>query len=295
VTPLHPVATDGNADLAGEAYWSSQWESMRSYRPIDVEDGSLLNHMNRQFDALFARYLAPVMQSGGDLLEIGCARSEWLPYFSRRFGLRVHGLDYSDVGCRQAEVALQMAGVPGEIRHGDMFAPPVDWLGRFDVVMSWGLVEHFEDTGAALGAVARFARPGGLVLTVVPNMVGTVGLVQRLLNRPVFDLHVPVSAMRLRDAAAAAGLEVLHNDWFGASNFWVANLNGLDQASVAYWLKRQALRGVCALSVGSWLIERLVGPLPATEAFAPYIVSIARRPAAAGEMAVRRQATPPAL
>jgi cyclopropane fatty-acyl-phospholipid synthase-like methyltransferase len=29
------------------------------------------------------------------LLEIGCARSAWLPYFAQEFGIDVSGLDYS--------------------------------------------------------------------------------------------------------------------------------------------------------------------------------------------------------
>lgn len=268
------------SDLVGETYWSTLWSSMESFQPIDVDEPSLLNHMNRQFDDWFARFLGAGAMRGGDFLEVGCARSAWLPYFGRRLGLRVHGLDYSEIGCRQAEEVLRRAAVTGEIRHGDMFAPPADWSSHFDVVMSWGLIEHFEDTSAAIRAVAHFAKPGGLVITIVPNMVGSVGLLQKLLNRPVFDLHRQLSAAGLRRAAEAAGLEILDNRWFGVSNYWVANLNGLDPSTVGFWVKRQLLRAACAVSVGLWAVERRLGPLPAVGAFAPYVVSISRRPPA---------------
>lgn len=265
-----------NSDLAGEAYWSTLWETMKSYQPISMDDASVLNHMNQQFDALFAQFLGPITRSGGDLIEIGCARSEWLPYFARRFGLRIHGLDYSDIGCRQAKEALRLAAVDGEIRQGDLFMPPADWEGRFDIVISWGLIEHFHDTAGALRAVARFAKPGGLVLTIIPNMHGTVGLLQRLLNRPVFDVHVQISADRLRANVEAAGLEVLYNDWFGVSNYWVDNLAGLNKSTLSYWAKRQLLRAACTVSVGLWMVERRFGRLPAVRAFAPFVVSVAR-------------------
>jgi SAM-dependent methyltransferase len=158
-----------------------------------------------------------------------------------------------------------------------MFDPPLDWVGRFDLVVSFGLIEHFEDTSAALSALCRLLRKGGTIVTVVPNMHGTVGLMQKLLNRPIYDIHVPISSRRLREATEAAGATPFVCDYFGAMNYFVNNLNGLRTDTLSYFIKRNFLRVPRVLSGIVWAAEMAVGPLPAIRAFAPYVVCLARR------------------
>lgn len=52
-------------------------------------------------------------------LEIGCARSRWLPYFAKEFGFEVSGIDYSEVGSQQATQILFNEGVQGNIVFAD--------------------------------------------------------------------------------------------------------------------------------------------------------------------------------
>jgi len=55
-------------------------------------------------------------------IEIGCGSSGWLPYFAKKYGLLVSGLDYSEVGCRLAEENLKMQNIQyGEIICKDIF------------------------------------------------------------------------------------------------------------------------------------------------------------------------------
>ena len=112
--------------------------------PVDPRDKTLSNYVARKFHELFTR----VLPRGHNvrLLEVGCARSRWLPYFAAEHGYEVTGLDYSTMGCEQARQILAAAGVEGRIVEGDLFSPPEDLLEAFDVVISFGLVEHFDDT-----------------------------------------------------------------------------------------------------------------------------------------------------
>ena len=155
------------------------------------------NAANRRFDALFRDLFAGLPTQRMRLLEVGCARSAWLPYFGREFGFELHGLDYSELGCRQERTILVKAGLEGEVTCADLFTPPPDLLGAFDVVVSFGVVEHFSDTLAATRALAALLRPDGLVVTVVPNMRGAIGRIEQLINRDVYDIHVPIGPARL--------------------------------------------------------------------------------------------------
>ena len=101
--------------------------------PVDPRDKSLSNYVARTSHELFTR----VLPRGRTvrLLEVGCARSRWLPYFAAEHGYEVTGLDYSTMGCEQARQILAAAGVEGRIVEGDLFSPPEELLEAFDVVI----------------------------------------------------------------------------------------------------------------------------------------------------------------
>ena len=116
----------------------------------------------------------------------------WLPYFAKEFAFEVYGIDYSEIGCQQAKQILEYEGVNGKIVCADFFSPPGSMLKAFDVVVSFGVLEHFEDTTACIAAFSKFLKPGGLLITNIPNLCGLNGLIQKMINRSIFDIHVPL-------------------------------------------------------------------------------------------------------
>ncbi len=211
------------------------------------------------------------------LLEIGCARSAWLPYFAKQFGFKVYGLDYSRTGCEQARQVLSGAGVQGEIICADFFSPPESLLEEFDVVVSYGVVEHFEDTAACVEALSKFLKPGGMMITVIPNMVGLIGLLQKTLNRPVFNIHVPLDSDALAKAHYVTGLKVMSCDYFISTNFGVCNLNGIKHGSMEWRVKRVVLASLARLSMIMLFTEGKVSALKANYLTSPYINCVARK------------------
>jgi 2-polyprenyl-3-methyl-5-hydroxy-6-metoxy-1,4-benzoquinol methylase len=265
-------------DIAGESYWTEEWSGAFDHKAEDERDQGWRNHVTLQFDRLFTRFLPRAKAPGRALqvTEIGCARSRWLPYFARRFGAKVSGLDYSELGCQQAREVLNVAGVAGEISHGDLFAPPENMVRAADVVLSWGLVEHFEDTANVVAALERFVRPGGLLITVIPNMTGMVGTVQRWMNERIFKLHVPIDREQLAAALAGKQGQLLFNDYYVTCNFWTVN-PGKPPDMRTGLLARLVFRALTLFTVAVWLFERAFGVrLPATRRLSPYIVSIWR-------------------
>jgi len=211
-----------------------------------------------------------------ELLEVGCARSHWLPYFAHEHGARVCGLDYSAIGCDIERAILRDAEVDGEIICGDLFDPPPALTNRFDIVVSFG-VEHFDDTAAVVRALREYLKPDGILVTVAPNMVGAIGLIERCINRRVYDLHVRLTPRDLAKAHADAGLTVHAAHYFLSTNFGVLNTNGLDERSRMTRAKLALCVNLGRVSKGIWTIEELVRPLKPTRIFAPYLVVTARR------------------
>lgn len=271
---LHNSKVD---DKAGKEYWDGIWNAADVPAPIDPRMPGVTNYGNRRFDTEFRRLFGPRQADGRSLLEIGCARSQWLPYFVREFGFRVVGLDYSEIGCEMERQVLANAQVDGDVVCADMFAPPDLLVGAFDVVFSMGVAEHFTDTSACLSAFARFLKPGGTLVTTIPNLSGSIGWFVKSVNRPVYDIHVPLNARQFRAAHEKAGLNVAECFYFLSNNFWVANLNGLDMGRPATKIKWALWKSLCVVTRLLWSAESRLAPLPATMLFAPYIVCIARK------------------
>jgi 2-polyprenyl-3-methyl-5-hydroxy-6-metoxy-1,4-benzoquinol methylase len=258
-------------DKAGTAYWESVWASSALRRAVDPELPGLRNYVNRQFDLYFRKVFAGLDTNSKRLLEIGCGNSGWLPYFAKSFGFDIYGLDYSQFGCEQERQILRRDGISGSIVCADMFSPPADMLRAFDVVVSIGVAEHFENTKSCIGAIASFAKPGGLVITIIPNMVGAVGIAQKLLNRPVFDIHVPVDAEMLGASHQAANCSILDCDYFLSTDFGVCTLKGIATTFPAAFLKKLVLAALVRISMIAWLVE-----IPTTKFMSPYINCVAQ-------------------
>jgi len=257
--------------MAGKDYWDELWDDEQLPEPVDPRECRLGAHVDRQFHLLFRELLGRV-PPGSSLLEIGCARSAWLPYFAREFGFAVTGVDYSDRGCEQERRILSRAGIDGSVVCADMFSPPSTLVSSFDVVVSFGVVEHFRDTAAAVAAIARFARPGARVITTIPNVSGAIGIVQRLLNPDVYAIHVPLTEHELAAAHERAGVDVDCCRYFVSTSFGVANLNGLDPALGSVRAKAALHLGLRGFSKAVWALESRMRPLPATKALAAYVV-----------------------
>jgi hypothetical protein len=135
---------------ASSERWDNAWPRRALPRSVNPADSCLGNPTNRRIDRFLRRFLSDQRRAVGGsearVLEVGCAGSPWLPYLGREFGYRLEGLDYSDLGCSHARTTLARAGVEGVIHNADTFEPPSALLRGFEVLFSFGLLEHFSPT-----------------------------------------------------------------------------------------------------------------------------------------------------
>lgn len=254
-----------------KGYWDSMWGSSDSPNSIDPHDLGLRNYATRMFHRYFRRVFSTLDKGQTRLLEIGCANSVWLPYFNKEFGFEVTGLDYSEIGCDKARQNLDRDGVNGEVVYADLFSPPSHMLGRYDVVVSFGVAEHFDDTSKCLVALSKFLTNGGLLITIIPNMAGLLGFVQKHINRPVFEIHNPLTNEQFISANEIEGYEIVECDYFMSTNFGVVNLNGIRKGTLKWLVKRIILVFFVRFSMLIWLIEEKIGMFPVSRLFSPYI------------------------
>jgi len=267
-----PAATGSDRRLTTHGYWDAGYErSVEQSRPLDVGD------FRHRADARLADVLAGLAVGARQVLEVGAGNSAMLCHLSRQHspGASFSGLDYSEAGCSLLRTRAAIEGAQVEVLHQDLFKPSAELLGRFDLVYSIGVVEHFTILAEALEAKARLAAPGGRLFTLIPNMHGVPGALVRRFNRTVYDLHIAHDLPSFIRGHHDAGLEVESAGYLCSVNFGLLSAcftSPRDRGFTTYlWLSR--------LTKLTWLIESLVGEFPRTATFSPYLVATSRRPA----------------
>jgi 2-polyprenyl-3-methyl-5-hydroxy-6-metoxy-1,4-benzoquinol methylase len=204
----------------------------------------------------------------GSCLELGCFPGRFLAVFGE-LGFELHGVDLTPR--TETELAPWLAGRGhriGKFVRADFFQHRYE--RQYDVVCSFGVIEHFPDWPAFLAHQASLVAPGGCIVVSAPNFRGWVqrGL-HRFLDRPNYERHC-LDAMRPAAWAAqlaAQGWTVLEHGGLGTFEYWV------DPGP-----RTRLVRA------GLWLAAELRGPatryLPADAPWcSPYLRLIARRPA----------------
>lgn len=269
-----------SADKAGENYWTEFWANAALPDPVSIQSNNLSDYVFRKLHSFYKKLFANTDTNKQTLIEIGCGNSVYLSYFSKQFGFKVSGLDYSEYGCAQTNKILERDGVKGDIHFGDLFHPPAALLNSFDVVCSFGVVEHFNDTVDVIKKIGDFLKPGGILITTIPNLTGITGTLQKWMNKPVYDIHKVMGLSDIENHIKAAGFEIIASNRLVPVSFGVT-LDEIDHKKVRFRkFKKIILKGFQLIGKATWIIDDRILPLPKNELLCAGMIVAARKPLA---------------
>jgi 2-polyprenyl-3-methyl-5-hydroxy-6-metoxy-1,4-benzoquinol methylase len=260
--------------LTDANYWDRTWAGRIIPQPLDSRRRGLNATVPRRWHRFFSQVFASLdIRAGDRLLEAGCGGSVFLPYFVREHGLAAEGLDNSPEGCELSGAIARRSGFLTPIHFGDVIHPDASLLGRYRAVFSLGLAEHFTPTTSIIRALSAFLQPSGWLITVVPNMHGIVGILQKLVDPAIYRVHVPLSPAELAEAHRVCGLSVLSAQHLMTANFSVVNFSG-PGSRVPPGI---GLRLASWASKLIWSLERAGLPEIPNGWTSPYVVVVAQR------------------
>jgi len=209
-TVLHSgVATDDLAPCNGPAVWERLWR----YTPSDAKDDRALERerTSRRWQAVEACLHSTF---GGiarlDVVELGSGRGDAAVLLARG-GARVTLVDYCEPALAEARRRFDRLGLDAEYRLADLRSGFDGLAGRFDVAVSFGVIEHFRgpERTRAIAAHRAVLRPGGLAIISVPNArCPTYRLWKAVLEMRgwwPYGMEIPYTHRELRQRARRAG------------------------------------------------------------------------------------------
>lgn len=239
--------------LTDSAYWDEHWKAdLKGHGFLYLDD--------------IERYLP--RGNGLTFLEIGCAPGGILAHICGTLGYEAHGIDFA---CEPGEIEARLRSrnvQVGRIHKADFLTFESD--RQFDVVSSFGFVEHFDDPPAMARRHFDLVKPGGTVVLGIPNFAGGQRALHYLFDRAQLRRHNTscMSVAFMRRVAAANGAQL---SWAGYVGGHFAFWPGHDpRHPLQNWAMRHSVRALSGIG------RRLPGSV--NPWFSPYIVAVFKAP-----------------
>jgi SAM-dependent methyltransferase len=194
--------------VTDKEYWDSYWGSgAPRYANYDGSRGPFYAYRLLLSECL-ARTRSRRAAQELKLVDCGCGEGLILRFVHEQFAdVELWGIDYSEAIEKARRMARDL-GYDFHLVRADLFEVGRSGeLGPFDVLISVGLIEHFQDPAELLAKFERMVAPGGCLITIIPNFGGLHDFLWRLYDAANYRHHVPISNSRLLELHRSLGLE----------------------------------------------------------------------------------------
>ncbi len=130
---------------------------------------------------------------GMSCIELGAMPGNYLAYFYQEYGYSITGLDFS----KHTRIFSETMKINGVKDYKFVTADILSFESakKYDLVCSFGLIEHFDDVGNILQKHTDLVADGGILLITVPNFRYFQWLYHKVFDRDNLNIH-NIDAMR---------------------------------------------------------------------------------------------------
>jgi len=244
-----------NKNYTDKKFWDEYFEQYQQ-NPIKV-GGSF-------FSDIFDKYLKP--DSNKSVLEIGCAGGNYLAYLAKTFGYKASGIDYSEAITRTADL-FKFNGLPEPTLYKKDF---FSWKPniKFDVVCSFGFVEHFDNLNNVIARHANLVSPGGKIIITLPHFAHGQYLLHWLIDKDNLKKHNTkiMNLNAIKKAVENNDLKIEFLSYYKTFGFWAENYQMSTTSRTINWLIKKMGKAV----------NKIFGYDRPNFLFSPHIVCVAK-------------------
>jgi SAM-dependent methyltransferase len=132
------------------------------------------------WDVRFKQRLTGLLEPGIRILDLGAGARPALPAAERPAGSHYAGLDIS-----ADELGKAPSGSYDEVIVGDVISWMPELEGRFDLILSWLVMEHVKPLDVAFANLRTYLRPGGTLLAQLSGAFSLHALLNRVIPGPM--------------------------------------------------------------------------------------------------------------
>lgn len=181
------------------------------------------HHVPARIESTYLDEFINESSRGASLIEVGGFPGNFAGYYKKRLGCDVSILDYVDDHklVHKVEKSYGLHAESIKIIETDFF--DYDSLDQYDIVMSIGFIEHFDDTELVIQKHAKLVKSGGKLLITLPNFRGINGMVQKYLDPQNYAKHNirSMDVGLLRDIMTRMGLNSFSVNYHGVPHLWL--------------------------------------------------------------------------
>jgi len=135
---------------------------------------------------LFDELVAPALVSGAAVLDVGAGRAPTVP-----LGVRPGDIHYAGLDLSRAELDAAPAGSYDETVVSDAARRVPELENRFDLALSWQVLEHVKPLDPVIANLRSYLRPGGRLVAQFSGTFSAFGVLNQLLphRASVWLLH----------------------------------------------------------------------------------------------------------
>lgn len=171
------------------------WDRFHTSKLKNIYPNPRLNYKVYERERIFKMFLP---HNIGNLIEIGCGSSVWLPYFKNK-GYGIYGIDYSEEGCIKADTILKKNNLSGNIFCQDIRNIDPQFYNKFDVMISFGLIEHYESPQEIISIFKKLLKDNGTMIIFIPNKNSIAGRITKYINPKFHKTHKILTIEEFRE------------------------------------------------------------------------------------------------
>ncbi len=234
-------------------------------KEMDWNEFGLRTQESFLFDEVFSQFLT--VSPGATVLEVGCAGGSFLYHIAHKYQYQAFGVDFSDQLPLTNKIFIDH-NYPLPTLYKEDF---LTWQPeqKFDLVMSFGFIEHFDDPRQIIKKHLDLLKPGGKLIISLPHFAHAQYLFHWLIDRDNLAKH-NTKIMRLaamRQALSGLPVKILHLSYHDTFAFWT------ERKGLVFWEK---VVSKLIVTFGSILVK-VMGEKWPNVLFSPNIICIAEK------------------
>jgi 2-polyprenyl-3-methyl-5-hydroxy-6-metoxy-1,4-benzoquinol methylase len=178
------------------------------------------------WDVILPKHLP--QKKGLKVLEVGSAPGNTLIRLKEAFGFVPYGVEYSESGVELNRKNFMEHNIdPANVIHADFFSSKFqeEHKGYFDIVISVGFIEHFDNVQDVIRNHTNLLADGGHLVVIIPNIRGINYLFGYLFNKKILPLH-NMAIMRKSEFDGLFNTQLLDTklcNYYGTFDFVIFN------------------------------------------------------------------------